>query len=66
MKFSDFLESNNIHFTGFMNDGRIIVYIDNKRYVYITDPIHHEKWKRMIPYAPWRVLNDIKAKNLIT
>lgn len=64
MKFSEYLEANdnNIQFAGFLKDGRIIVYIDGKRYVYVTDTLYHDKWRRMYPYAPWKVLNQIKAK----
>lgn len=64
MRFSEYLEMNdNIHFGAFLKDGRIIVYINNKRYVYITDAIYHDRWQKMAPYAPWKVLNDIKAKS---
>jgi hypothetical protein len=65
MRFSKWLESHDtINFAGFLKDGRVIVYINNKRYVYITDAIHHDKWQKMLPYAPWKVLNDIKANLL--
>jgi hypothetical protein len=28
--------------------------------VYITDSMYHDNWKRMVRYAPWKVLNQIK------
>ena len=59
MLFRQWLE-NTINFGAFAKDGTVVVYIDGKRYVYITDALFHDKWKRMIPYAPWRVLNQIK------
>ena len=65
MKFKDWLfleENDKIVFGAFANDGTVIVYINGKRYVYITDAIHHEKWKKMKNFAPWRVLNMIKEK----
>jgi hypothetical protein len=52
-------------FAGFRNDGTVIVYIDGKRYVYITDAVYHEKWQRMLATHPsnaWRILNQIKEK----
>lgn len=49
-----------IKFAGFMNDGTVIVYINGKRYVYITDAVYHDKWKQMVKHAPFRVLNLIK------
>lgn len=50
----------NIRFGMFAKDSTVVVYINGVRYVYITDAIYHDKWKRMIPYSPWRVLNAIK------
>lgn len=49
-----------IQYAGFFKDGRIIVYIDGKRYEYITPAFYHEKWKKQARYAPFRVLNQIK------
>ena len=49
-----------IAYGGFFKDGRVIVYVDGKRYEYVTDAVYHEKWKRMIARSPWRVLNEIK------
>lgn len=49
-----------INYGGFFKDGRVIVYIDGKRYEYVTDAIYHEKWKKMINRSPFKVLNMIK------
>lgn len=62
----DFLEwlteakASHIRFGAFWKDGRVVVYIGPKRYEYITDAVYHEKWKRLAPYAPGKVLNQIK------
>ena len=62
MKFSKWLENKEnkptIAYGGFF--GRVIVYVDGKRYEYITDAVYHERWKRMIIRAPFKVLNEIK------
>lgn len=62
MNFSEWLCENNqkIHYGGFWSDGTVIVYINGARYVYITDAVYHNKWRKMIRYQPFRVLNDIK------
>lgn len=62
MRFKPWLseDERNISFASFSNDGKIVVYINGKRYVYLTDAIYHDKWKRMIPFSPWKVLNIIK------
>jgi hypothetical protein len=62
MEFKIWLEDNerNIHFGAFWKDGTVVVYIGGKRYVYITDSMYHDNWKRMVRYAPWKVLNQIK------
>lgn len=62
MDFTNWLfeDERNIKFGAFMRDGTVIVYINGKKYTYVTDAIYHDKWKRMIPYSPWRVLNNIK------
>lgn len=64
LNFKNWLESNDntIKYGGFWNDGRIIVYINNVRYVFSTDSVYHNKWKAKIKYRPWEVLNDIKAQ----
>lgn len=50
MKFAQWLESqNNIHFS-FWNDGTVIVYINGRKYVYITDAALHNQWSRRIDY----------------
>jgi len=64
MKFREWLNENKekpkIMFGGFFKDGRVIVYIDGKRYEYVTDAVYHEKWKTMINKNPLEVLNQIK------
>jgi hypothetical protein len=64
MEFKQWLIENegDIRFTAFAKDGTVVVYINGKRYVYITDAMYHDKWKRMIPYSPWKVLNIIKTQ----
>lgn len=65
MEFKEWLlheNDNKIFFSTFANDGTVIVYINGKRYVYITDAFNHEKWKKMIKFSPWKVLNIIKQK----
>lgn len=71
MKFSQWLESqNNINFS-FWKDGTVIVYLNNRKYVYITDAVYHNKWQRNMDwlrkekpqaYEPYcfNVLNQIK------
>jgi hypothetical protein len=63
-KFSEWLENKenkpNIAYGGFFKDGRVIVYVDGKRYEYITDAVYHERWKRRILREPFKVLNEIK------
>ena len=56
------IEETKINFAGFWKDGTIIVYIDGKKYVYVTDAIYHDKWKKMANFAPFKVLNQIKAQ----
>jgi hypothetical protein len=53
-------ENSDIDFASFMKTGEVTVYIDGKRYVYVTDAMHHPKWQKMLRYGPGRVLNDIK------
>jgi hypothetical protein len=61
MNFKIWLENQeNIKFLGWINDGRIIVSIHNKRYVYLTDAIHHRQLKKMSIYKPFAALNEIK------
>lgn len=52
----------NIQYGGFWSDGTIIVYINKVRYVFVTDAVYHNKWKKMYRYQPWKVLNDIKLQ----
>lgn len=62
MEFKSWLSESegNIKFASWSKDGTVIVYINGIRYTYMTDAYYHDKWKRMIPYSPWRVLNAIK------
>lgn len=61
MRFAEFLENQNtIQFGGFSRDGTVIVYINGQRYVFVTDAVYHDKWRKMIRFKPWAVLNDIK------
>lgn len=53
-------EAANIRFAGWIKDGRVIVYIDGVRYVYIVDAIHHQRLKNMARRASGRALNEIK------
>lgn len=61
MNFKNWLESfQNIKFTEFWNDGTIVVYINNIRYVYLTDAVFHKNWEKIAQYKPFDVLNNIK------
>lgn len=62
MEFLNWLteQESKILFASFWNDGTVIVYINNKKYVYVTDAIYHNKWKKMASKAPFKVLNQIK------
>ena len=64
MKFSRWVENKenkpNIAYGGFFKDGRVIVYVDRKRYEYVTDAVYHERWKRRMLREPFKVLNEIK------
>lgn len=52
----------NVLFAVWGGDGTVVVYINGKRYKYLTDPIYHDRWRRMEKYAPGRVLNEIKKQ----
>jgi hypothetical protein len=59
--FKIWLESrDDIIFASWWRDGRVIVYIHGKRYVYLTDTTRYFKWKQIAKYRPWDVLNEIK------
>jgi len=62
MEFLNWLteQESKILFASFWNDGTIIVYINNKKYVYVTDAIYHNNWKKLASKAPFKVLNQIK------
>lgn len=49
-----------IQFAGFFSDGTVVVYIDGKKYTYITDSFYHSRWKKMARYRPGAALNEIK------
>ena len=62
MNFRDWLftEGQNIRFTTWMNDGTIVVYIDQTRYVFVTDAAYHRQLQKISMYKPWTALNKIK------
>lgn len=60
MEFRNWFTENQMGFGLFSNDGTVIAYVNGQRYVYQTDPVYHEKWKRMARFRPFSVLNDIK------
>lgn len=63
MKFSIWLEKESkILFGGFFKDGRVIVYINGKKYIYVTPAFYHDKWKKLANYSPFKVLNQIKTQ----
>jgi hypothetical protein len=64
MEFSKWLNENEskIMFGGFFSDGRVIVYINRKRYVFVTPAWYHERWKKLSNFAPFKVLNQIKKQ----
>lgn len=55
-----FLENNTKLYLSFISDGRVIAYIDGKRYVYSTDAINHDRWRKIAKTNPFKVLNQIK------
>jgi len=64
LNFRDWLieSDQDIQYGGFWSDGSIIVYINKIRYVFVTDAIYHNKWRKLYRYQPWKVLNDIKLQ----
>jgi hypothetical protein len=54
------VENKRIQFASFNSYGDITVYIDGKKYMYNTDAVYHNKWKKKARYRPFDVLNDIK------
>jgi hypothetical protein len=54
------VENKRIRFASFNSYGDITVYIDGKKYMYNTDAIYHNKWKKKARYRSFDVLNDIK------
>lgn len=53
MNFKLFLENPDIRFASFSKDGTIVVYINGKKYEYLTDSLYHDKWKKMIMFNSW-------------
>ena len=49
-----------IHVTAFSSDGTVVINIRGKRYVYLTDSMYHDRWRRMARFRPGSVLNEIK------
>lgn len=43
-----------------MKDGTVVVYIDQTRYVFITDAVYHRQLQKLAKYRPWSALNKIK------
>ena len=62
MRLQSITENRNIRFASFSSYGDVVVYINGKRYEYVTDAVYHNKWKKLIKYRPWDVLNDIKLQ----
>jgi hypothetical protein len=60
MKFREWLNENNIHFASWIKDGTVVVYIDNKRYSYQIDAIHHDRLRKLARFKPFTALNHIK------
>jgi len=62
LKFQDHINEANrsIHFTVWSNDGTVVVYIDQTRYVFIVDVGYHKQLRKIVKYRPWSVLNKIK------
>lgn len=54
------VENKRIQFASFNSYGDITVYIDGRKYMYNTDAVYHNKWKKKARYRPFDVLNDIK------
>ena len=54
------VENKRIQFASFNSYGDITVYIDGKKYMYNTDAVYHNKWRKKARYRPFDVLNDIK------
>jgi hypothetical protein len=59
--FQEWLENKSpIIFSGFFGDGRIIVYINGKEYVYHMDSVYHYQIRKIAKYKPGEALNIIK------
>jgi len=62
MKLQSITENRSIQFTSFSSYGDVVVYINGKKYEYITDAVYHDRWRKLARYRPWNVLNDIKLQ----
>ena len=62
MNFRDYHmnEERQIRFGAWMKDGTVVVYIDQTRYVFITDAVYHYQLQKLAKYRPWSALNKIK------
>ena len=61
MDFKNWFINETIQFSTWLKDGTIMVYIDGKKYVYITDPIYHSQIKKLAKFKPFSALNLIKS-----
>ena len=60
---SDMEESfGNTIFTAFIKDGRIFAIINGKRKVFVTDAVHHNRWKKLSEKDPEKVLLQISKQ----
>ena len=59
----EFVEENytpkQILFSGFIKDGRVFAIIDGKRKTFVTDAVHHDRWKKISQKNPKSVYLDI-------
>lgn len=57
----DQIMEQNIQFGMFSKDGTIVAYANGRRYVYVTDAVHHDHIKRTAKYKPGEALDFIKT-----
>lgn len=64
MRFSVWLNETNLRvsFGGFFKDGRVVVYVGEKRFVYVTPAWYHDRWKKISDKSPEVVLGQIKRQ----
>lgn len=63
--FQNWLEDNQlprINFAGWLNDGRIIVFINGIRHLFVTDALYHHRWKKMAKTQPQLVMSQIQQQ----